>query len=99
MKASKILGLPLVVSEQYPKGLGATVPELDISHAALVYDKTRFTMMVPALESKIPDLCQDGLQSVILFGIEVMRNVFKNFRIYRFSVTNKKAFFFWPMIE
>ena len=45
--ASKILNLPLIVTEQSPIKLGSTVPELDISSAALFDEKTSFSMMTP----------------------------------------------------
>jgi len=56
---------------QYPKGLGSTVPELKIDHAVGVYDKTRFSMIVPPVESLLPQLCNGQLKHVVLFGIEV----------------------------
>jgi len=31
LDSSAILGIPSIVSEQYPKGLGSTVPELEIN--------------------------------------------------------------------
>lgn len=65
VKASKILGIPLVVTEQYPQGLGRTVPELDVSHAVCVEAKTRFSMLTPAVERQTV-----GLHSVVLFGVE-----------------------------
>ena len=50
--ASKILEIPLVVTEQYPKGLGSTVEELDISNAAVVAPKTKFSMLVPEVSER-----------------------------------------------
>ncbi|CAL4084012.1 unnamed protein product, partial [Meganyctiphanes norvegica] len=64
------LGVPLLVTEQYPKGLGNTVAELDISHAVAVVPKTKFTMVVPEVEVKMAVLCDGGLQSIVLCGIE-----------------------------
>lgn len=43
-RAATLLELPIVVSEQYPKGLGSTVPELGEALAgALVLEKTTFS--------------------------------------------------------
>ena len=58
---------------QYPKGLLKTIAELDISHAKLVVEKTRFSM----LEKEIEDfLCNHpNITSVILFGVEVNTRV------------------------
>lgn len=70
VEGSKLLNIPLVVTEQYPKGLGSTVPELKIEHAVGIYDKTRFSMLVPPVESLLPQLCNGQLKHVVLFGIE-----------------------------
>lgn len=43
-RAAKLLGLPIIVSEQYPKGLGKTVAELDdVLAGATVLEKTSFS--------------------------------------------------------
>ncbi|CAG8587149.1 7550_t:CDS:2 [Dentiscutata erythropus] len=42
--ASKILEIPLIVTEQNPGALGHTVQELDISNALKVVNKTKFSM-------------------------------------------------------
>ncbi|XP_046575023.1 isochorismatase domain-containing protein 1-like isoform X1 [Haliotis rubra] len=68
VKASKILNIPLIVTEQYPKGLGATVSELDVAHAVEVFPKTRFTMLLPEVEQKLQSL--PNIKHVVLFGIE-----------------------------
>ena len=56
---------------QYPKGLGSTVKELDISKAVGKYEKTKFSMLVPDVEEKMKTLCDGDVQHVVLFGIEV----------------------------
>ncbi|KAJ1726321.1 hypothetical protein LPJ61_005266 [Coemansia biformis] len=64
---SQIADIPLVVTEQYPKGLGHTAGEISIGHAALVDEKTKFSMLTPAVEQKLKEL---DAQSVVLYGIE-----------------------------
>lgn len=66
----KVLDVPLIVTEQYPKGLGSTVPDLPIDHAKCVAPKTKFSMVVPEVEAQIKPLQDNGLQSIILCGIE-----------------------------
>ncbi|KAK6190776.1 hypothetical protein SNE40_002567 [Patella caerulea] len=67
---SKILDIPLIVTEQYPKGLGNTVTELDISHATQVFPKTKFSMVLPEVEETMKTLRNGSLKHVVLFGIE-----------------------------
>ncbi|XP_065336292.1 isochorismatase domain-containing protein 1 [Cloeon dipterum] len=67
--AAKILSVPLFVTEQYPKGLGKTVPELDISQAAIVSSKTRFCMLTPEVKKELEKRSPD-VKVVVLFGIE-----------------------------
>ncbi len=69
VQAAKILGLPLVVTEQYPKGLGRTVEPLQQSLGECrYYEKTAFSVM------KEPP-CQEVLhradrKQIIIVGIE-----------------------------
>merc|ERR1719158_759596 len=43
--------MPTFATEQYPKGLGATVPELELAKFNIVpHSKTCFTMIIPELE-------------------------------------------------
>ncbi|XP_005109628.1 isochorismatase domain-containing protein 1 [Aplysia californica] len=69
-EATRILDIPLVVTEQYPKGLGSTVPEVNISNAVGVYPKTKFSMVLPEVEEKMKTLCGGNVKHVILCGIE-----------------------------
>ncbi|KAG0324969.1 Isochorismatase domain-containing protein 1 [Dissophora globulifera] len=63
--AHKILDIPLIVTEQNPKALGATASELDLSQAKVNIAKTKFSMFVPEVEPHL-----QGIKSVVLFGIE-----------------------------
>lgn len=67
---SKLMSIPLVVTEQYPKGLGKTVSELDVSHAAGVFEKTKFSMVLPAVETLLKTLCNGHVKHIVLFGVE-----------------------------
>ena len=66
--ASKILNLPLIVTEQSPIKLGSTVPELDISSAALLDEKTSFSMMTPKV---VQYLKVQEIKSIVLFESHV----------------------------
>lgn len=68
LQGAYILGIPVIVTEQYPKGLGSTVAEIDVTSAKLVVPKTKFSMVVPEVEAALSDI--PGIQSVVLFGVE-----------------------------
>ena len=69
-EAAKIMQLPIYATEQYPKGLGPTVPELGLEEAKIKpYSKTCFSMAaVPELMEKFKENAE--VKSVILCGIE-----------------------------
>ncbi|MGH6891707.1 MAG: hydrolase [Dongiaceae bacterium] len=68
LEAARTLAVPVVVSEQYPAGLGRTVPELaTLAPANAVHDKLEFSCFAnPGLHAT---LSGDRRQTVI-FGIE-----------------------------
>ncbi|KAF8821938.1 putative Isochorismatase domain-containing protein 1 [Cardiosporidium cionae] len=66
IESSKILGIPLVVTEQYPKALGHTVQELDITEA-WKEEKLHFSMFTPKLQDFMKTIKRN---QVCLFGIE-----------------------------
>ena len=48
------LNIPIIFTEQYPKGLGHTVPELGLSEASIkAYPKTCFSMVIPELMKEL----------------------------------------------
>ena len=75
-------GSDVMCSLQYPKGLGSTVSELDVSQATCVVAKTKFSMLVDDVISRLPSLCGGDLQHVVLFGIEASRSDTLSFHEY-----------------
>jgi hypothetical protein len=70
LKAAAVLGLPITVSEQYPKGLGKTVSSLDISGAA-VMEKLAFSCWREAtIKKHFISLHEAGRPLVVIAGIE-----------------------------
>ncbi|XP_048729620.2 isochorismatase domain-containing protein 1-like isoform X2 [Ostrea edulis] len=70
VEATTILDIPLVVTEQYPKGLGETVSELKekLKEDQKRYSKTKFTMLVPEVISQLE--ANNNIKHIVLFGIE-----------------------------
>jgi nicotinamidase-related amidase len=64
VEGARVLGLPVIVTEQYPKGLGRTVPEVGLTDAEQPLEKTVFA--APAAEGF--DL--QGRDQVVVCGIE-----------------------------
>jgi len=70
LNAAKIMDMPVLATEQYPKGLGHTVPELELAKFSIKpYEKTCFTMCVPSLMTELSKQ-QSVTKSIILCGIE-----------------------------
>ncbi|XP_056652578.1 isochorismatase domain-containing protein 2 isoform X1 [Monodelphis domestica] len=67
LQVARMLDIPTVLTEQYPQGLGPTVPELGAQGLRAV-PKTSFSMMVPEVERLLK--ARPGLRSVLLCGIE-----------------------------
>ena len=68
--AANILGLPVLVSEQYPKGLGSTVANVSefFSENTKVIEKSAFSILKE--ENALETIKSYGKKQVILFGIE-----------------------------
>jgi len=73
LEGARLLAVPVLVSEQYPQGLGRTVPELaQMAPANAVHEKLEFSCYAnPGLRAALSggDGSGDGRQT-ILFGIE-----------------------------
>jgi hypothetical protein len=62
--------IPILATEQYPKGLGSTVDEIDTSgFKDKIFPKTVFSMVIPEIEEELKKM--PNIKSVVLFGIEV----------------------------
>ena len=66
LETARILKLPIIITEQYPRGLGKTLGELDISTAS-VFEKGQFSMLTEEVKQA---LHKTQLTQVILLGIE-----------------------------
>ncbi len=64
---AKLLELPILATEQYPKGLGPTTPALR-PHLPRVYDKTTFSCGAAA--AAVKELQSLGLRKWLVCGIE-----------------------------
>lgn len=69
-KAAKILGLPVIVSEQYPQGLGPTISEIreNLPEKAKYYEKKSFSCCTNAAFDVL--LKETGRKQVIVSGVE-----------------------------
>uniref|UniRef100_A0A0N4ZMP3 Isochorismatase domain-containing protein 1 n=1 Tax=Parastrongyloides trichosuri TaxID=131310 RepID=A0A0N4ZMP3_PARTI len=64
---ANILNIKTIATEQYPKGLGHTVPELELKKFDIpVIEKVQFSMCVPDFFKHLPK----NNESIILCGIE-----------------------------
>lgn len=70
VRASNVLNVPVLVTEQYPKALGATVSEIKdvLKPAAPVIAKTRFSMITAEVQTFLES--HKAIKQVMLVGIE-----------------------------
>lgn len=70
IKAAEALDLPIVQSQQYPKGLGPTVPELETSNA-MIFDKLAFSAWRDdAMRVHLRKMRDAGFTQIVMAGIE-----------------------------
>lgn len=69
-KAADILGIPIIVTEQYPKGLGNTIQEImdNTGEGAAYFEKTSFSALEnPTIAGAID---KSARKQIVIFGIE-----------------------------
>lgn len=66
---ANVLGLPILVTEQYRKGLGVTVPSIakKLTSAVCNHEKLKFSACIEPVRQQLAEL---GRHSVIVCGIE-----------------------------
>ena len=78
IEISKDMGIPILTTEQYPKGLGSTVEKLNCNlEKSSIYEKISFTGYI---EPIVSNLKQSGRKKVIIVGIEAHICVFQTIR-------------------
>jgi len=78
VSAAKEMGFPHLVTEQYPKGLGKTVPEiLDLIDEEIVFEKNSFTAYIDEVKDTLKSL---GKKKVLITGMETHICVFQTVR-------------------
>jgi nicotinamidase-related amidase len=73
VRAAKTLGIPITYSEQYPRGIGATVEPLRevLDYAGVVVEKVEFSCAKnEALRERLHELRRQGRPQVVIGGIE-----------------------------
>jgi len=69
-EAAEKLDLPIIISEQYPKGLGPTIEELEHKQAR-IFDKLSFSVMRnETLKGHFKKMEESGFTQVIVCGVE-----------------------------
>ncbi len=70
LQAAEKLDLPIIISEQYPKGLGPTIKELEHKQA-MIFDKLSFSVWrSDTLKAHFKKMDESGFKQVIVCGIE-----------------------------
>jgi nicotinamidase-related amidase len=76
--AAKEMGFPVLATEQYPKGLGRTVPELlEMIDAEDIFAKNSFTAYTDEVKTALKEL---GRKKVLVVGMETHVCVFQTVR-------------------
>lgn len=78
LQVSSTLDIPVIVTEQYPKGLGKTVGSIcENLHQAKAFEKSNFSACVTDVLSELNEL---GRKKIIITGMETHVCVFQSVR-------------------
>lgn len=78
ISAAKEFSMPIITTEQYPRGLGNTVPELkDNINSNYLFEKTSFTAYTEEVKSALTQLAR---KKIIITGMETHVCVFQTIR-------------------
>ena len=69
LRVAQEMGVPILISEQYPKGLGPTIPTLNIFKTATNL-MTKLTFSCTADPACLKMIEQSGRKQIVLLGIE-----------------------------
>ncbi|HEY8493392.1 MAG TPA: isochorismatase family protein [Myxococcota bacterium] len=73
LQAAGLLGIPVLLTEQYPKGLGATRAEVAecLPPDTPCFEKTSFSCLgAPGLQERLSELARGGRDQIVVAGIE-----------------------------
>ena len=65
---AKTLSIPIVITEQYPKAFGTTIPEIILHEDTKVFAKRKFSMMTDEVSTHLHSLTNKS--QIILCGVE-----------------------------
>uniref|UniRef100_A0A8C4XDL4 Isochorismatase domain-containing protein 1 n=1 Tax=Erpetoichthys calabaricus TaxID=27687 RepID=A0A8C4XDL4_ERPCA len=68
LQGARLLGIPVIVSEQYPRDSAVQSRSSISLESSFVFPKTKFSMVLPEVETALAEI--PGLRSVVLFGVE-----------------------------
>lgn len=79
LEASKLMDIPVIITEQYPKGIGTTVNKIkeEIDDTVEIFEKTSFTACT---EDVVASLEKFGRKKIIITGMETHVCVFQTAR-------------------
>ncbi len=66
-KASSYLNIPLIITEQYPKGLGTTIQKISIPEHAMKFEKMSFSIFNKDISDYIEN---QKKKTLVFYGIE-----------------------------
>ena len=77
IKAADIMGIKTVITEQYPKGLGNTVPEIReiLKEKYIPFEKTNFSAV--SEDEILKEIEKSNKKQIVIFGIEAHICVFQ----------------------